>query len=103
MPFCLSSSDLLVDLASTLADEQEDFARNVALQAPDGFELGVALGDAPCDISLRSGVGPKPADGDDVQGAVGRPVAAAVEAVAACLAGRSWDRAGAAEGGEAGF
>ena len=79
MPFYLSSGDLLVDLASTLSDEREDFAGDVALQAANGLELGVALGDALCDIGLGFGVGPKPADGDDVQRAVGGPVAASVK------------------------
>jgi hypothetical protein len=35
MPFCLSSGDLrLIDLLSSLADEEEDLSRDVALDSP---------------------------------------------------------------------
>ena len=68
----MSSGELrLIDLLLSLADQGEDLARDVALQAPDGLELGMAFGDALCDIGLGSWVGPEPTDGDDVQGAVG--------------------------------
>ena len=63
----------------------------------------MALGDAPCDVGLGAGIGSKPADGDDVQRAVGSAVAAAVEAMAGGLAGRGRHRADAAECGEAGL
>jgi hypothetical protein len=67
MPFCLSSGDLRpIDLLSSLADEGEDLSRDVALEAPNGLELGMALGDTLCDIALGAGVGAKPSDGDDV-------------------------------------
>src|SRR5690242_9824906 len=104
MPFCLSMGNLeLVDLAMALPEEGEELARDVALEAADGLELRVALSDAPGDVSLGPRVCPQPADGDDVQGAVCCPVAAAVEAMAVGLAGRGWDRADAAEGCETGF
>ena len=56
-----------------------------------------------CDIALGARVSAKPSDGDDVECAVGCPVAATVEAMARCLAGRGWDRAHAAECSEACF
>src|SRR5215204_1929099 len=93
-PFCLSSGDpALVDLPLSVADEREDLARDVALEAPEGLELGMTLGDALCDVGLGAGIGPKPADGDDVQCAVGGSITASVEAMANDLAGRGRYRA----------
>src|SRR5215204_2464742 len=93
-PFCLSSGDpALVDLPLSVADESEHLARDVALEAPNGFQLGMTLSDALCDISLGAGIGPKPADGDDVQCAVGGSITASVEAMANDLAGRGRYRA----------
>src|SRR5215217_2809260 len=67
MPFCLSSGDWeLIDLAPALANEGEDLACDVALDASNGFEFGVSLGDALCDVGLGSGIGPEATDGDDV-------------------------------------
>src|SRR5215218_1606679 len=67
MPFCLSSGDWeLIDLAPALANEGEDLACDVALDASNGFEFGVSLGDALCDVGLGSGIGPEASDGDDV-------------------------------------
>src|SRR5215204_6227008 len=80
MPFCLSSGDpALVDFPSSVADESEHLARDVALQAPNGLQLGMTFGDALCDVGLGAGIGPKPADGDDVQRAVGGSITASVE------------------------
>src|SRR5215217_3397461 len=93
-PFCLSSGDpALVDLPLSVADESEHLARDVALEAPNGFQLGMTLSDALCDIGLGAGIGPKPADGDDVQCAVGGSITASVEAMANDLAGRGRYRA----------
>ncbi len=58
-----------------------NLARDVALQAPDGLHLGVALGHLLGDILLCPLVGPESAYGDDVDGGVGLPVAAAVQPV----------------------
>jgi hypothetical protein len=74
-----SSVPALVDFPLSLTDQREDLARDVALQASDGFELGVAFGNTLRDVGLGSGIGPKPSDGD-VERTVGRPVAASVEA-----------------------
>jgi hypothetical protein len=44
-PFCVSSGDsCLVDLASALVDQSEQLARDVALQAANCLQLGVAFG-----------------------------------------------------------
>jgi hypothetical protein len=60
MPFCLSSGDLpLVDLAAPFSDERENLARDVALQAAEGLELGVAFSDAFRDVGLGLGIGPR--------------------------------------------
>src|ERR671939_897591 len=86
-PFCLSSRDpALVDFPLSLADQREDLTRDVALQAPNGLQLGVAFGDALGHIGFGSRISPKPADGNDVQRAVGRSVATSVEPVAGRLA-----------------
>jgi hypothetical protein len=71
----------------SLFDQREDLARNVALHASNGFELGMAFGYALCDISLCAGIGPQPANGNDVQRAVGGTVTAPAEPMACCLAG----------------
>src|SRR4051794_34438640 len=104
MPFCLSSGCAAqVDLAPALADEREHLTGDVALHAANGLELGMAIGDALGNVGLRPGLGPKSADGDDVQGAVGGPITAAVQAVAGGLAGGGRDRAHAAQGSKAGL
>src|SRR6185312_3520347 len=52
-PFCLSSGDpALVDLPLSVADEREHLACDVALEAPNGLQLGMPLSDALCDIGL---------------------------------------------------
>ena len=74
-------------LLRSLFDQREHLACDVALQASDGFELGMAFGNTLCDISLRARVSPEPTDGDDVQRAVGGAVTAPAEPMARCLAG----------------
>jgi hypothetical protein len=71
----------------SLLDQSEDLARNVALHAPNGFELGMAFGYSLCDISLRAGIGPQPTNGNNVQRAVGGSVTTPAESMACCLAG----------------
>src|SRR3954451_4788321 len=86
-PFCVSSGDgCLIDLSRALTHQNEQFARDVTLQAADCLQLGVALGDAFRHVGLGPRFRPQPADGDDVQGTVGCPVAASVEAMAGGLA-----------------
>ena len=50
------------------------------------------LGDALRDVGLGAGIGPKPADGDDVQRAVGCSITASVEAMAGRPAARGRHR-----------
>ena len=83
----------MVDFPLSLTDQREDLARDVALQASDGFELGVAFGNTLRDVGLGPGIGPKPSDGDDVERTVGRPIAASVEAMAGRFSGGSRYRA----------
>jgi hypothetical protein len=90
MPFCLSSGQTgLVYLASALADQGEHLASDVAFQASDDLQLGMALSDAPRHVGLGSRIGQEPSDGDDVQGAVRCSITASIEAMAGRLAGRS--------------
>src|SRR5512134_2147469 len=80
-PFCLSSGDAgLVDLLLAARDDVEDLTSDVAFERADGIELGMPLGDAPCHIRLRLRVGSQTNDCNDVQGAVGRSVAAPASA-----------------------
>src|SRR3954469_19776410 len=100
----MSSTDpSLVDLLLPLADYGEHLARDVALQAPDHLELGMAFSDAFGHVGLGSRVSPKPPDRNDVQSTVGGSITAPVEAVARRLAGRGWDRADTAERGKTGL
>src|SRR3954451_21790039 len=93
-PFCASSDNAsLVDRPVPLRDERVHFTRDVAFEAADRLQLGMAFGDALGDVGLRPDVRPQPADGDDVERTVGRPIAAAVEAVAHRLPRRGWHRA----------
>src|ERR687886_1517617 len=75
----------LVDLFLALQNECEDLARDVAFQAPDRFQLGMAFGDAPGYVGLGCCICSEPTDSDDVQRAIGRTIAASVEAVAGDL------------------
>jgi hypothetical protein len=65
----------VVDFPLSLIDQREDLARDVALYASDGLELGVAFRNTLCNVGLGPEIGPKPADGDDVERTVGRPIA----------------------------
>src|SRR6478752_1672877 len=57
-PFCLSSGDAgLIDLPVAPRDDVEDLSRDVALEGPDGIELGMTFGGAPGDVSLCRGIG----------------------------------------------
>src|SRR5215213_8996925 len=85
------------------AHEVVDLAGEVALDAADGLELGVALGGLAGDIGLGLGVNAHAGDGGHVQGPVGLTVAAAVEAVALGLAGGGGQRGDPAQHREAGL
>src|SRR3954449_6296198 len=79
-PFCLSSSDSrLIDLLLALLDEHEHLTRDIAFEAADRLQLGMALADALGHVCLSARLGPQPADGDDVQRAVGGAVATPVQ------------------------
>ncbi len=80
-----------------LQDQRERLRGEVALQGANGVELGVSPGDATGDERLGPLVGVQPPDGDDVQGAAGSAVAAAVEAVTDRRAGGCRHRAHAAQ------
>src|SRR5215204_3947484 len=102
MPFCLSSGDTgLIDLPVTPRDDVEDLAGDVAFEGADSIEFGVPSSDPLCDVGLRRRIGSKPADGDDMQGAVGGAIATSVEPMPDCLSGRSRNGTDPAEGGEA--
>src|SRR3954454_10882556 len=76
----INSSDAgPVDLPLSLRNEREHLACDVAFEASDRFQLGMALRDAFGHVHLGARVRPQPADGDDVQRAVGRAVPASIE------------------------
>jgi hypothetical protein len=61
----MSSGDgCLVDLAPALTDQREQLACDVALQAVDRLQLGVALGDALRDVGFGPRLCPQPADSE---------------------------------------
>lgn len=62
-------------------EEVVDLAGEIAFQAADGLEFGVAFGGLLRDVGLGSRVEPEAADHGEVEGAVGLSVASAVEAV----------------------
>src|SRR3712207_7742440 len=74
-----------------------------SFETADRLQLGMALGDAFGHVRLRARICPQPADGDDVQRAVGRAVATAVEAMAGRLARRGRHGAYAAQRREGGL
>jgi hypothetical protein len=78
-----------------------EFAGNVSLEAAADFPGGLSLGGAPGDVGAGAGAAADPGDRDGVDGAVQRPVAAAVEPVPDGAAAAGRDGAGAAGGGEA--
>src|SRR6516165_10898069 len=73
-----------------------DLASDVALEAAHDLSGGLALGGAPDHVGLGARVGGHPGEDDPPEGGVGLPVSAAVEAVAALLAGGGVYWAGAA-------
>ena len=75
-------------------------AGEVALEASHGLALGLALGDAPCDVGLGVGVVRHAPEGDGVDCPVEPAVAASVEAVAGGVPRGRGDRAGPGECGE---
>lgn len=76
--FRLSSGDAGgVDLLMALHDEGDDLTGEVAFGA-DGAELGMPIGNAPGDELPRPLISPQPTDRDDMRGAIGAAVAAAV-------------------------
>ena len=104
MPFCLSSGDWkLIDLASALADEGEYLTCDVAFDAANGFEFGVAFSDAFGDVGLGPGIGPQTADGNDMQSAIGGAIATAIQAMAGRLTGGGRDWTDPAKGSKACF
>src|SRR5215207_9821488 len=81
-PFYVSSGDLgLIDRPLPPRDEGVNLAGDVGFEAADRLQLGVTFGDAAGDVGLGPWVRPQSPDGDDVQRAVGRPIATAVEAM----------------------
>src|SRR5512144_1652125 len=80
-----------------------DLAGEVALEAPNRLQLAVPERGAFRDVGLRLRVHPQAADDGEVQGAVGLPVAAAVEPVPSGLPGRGGQRRDAAEHRERGL
>src|SRR4051812_39836464 len=60
-PFCVSSGDAgPVDLALSLHNEREHLACDVAFEAPDCLQLGMAFGDALGHVHLRARIRPQP-------------------------------------------
>ena len=85
--FRLSSGDAGgVDLLMALHDEGDDLTGEVTFGAA-GAELGMPIGNAPGDELPRPLISPQPTDRDDMRGAIGAAVAAAVQAMRDCLAG----------------
>lgn len=91
-----------VDLLMALHDEGDDLTGEVAFGA-DGAELGMPIGNAPGDELPRPLISPQPTDRDDMRGAIGAAVAAAVQAMPDCLAGRCRNGTDTAKRGDAGF
>src|SRR3954462_1758550 len=79
-PFCLSSGDSRpVDLLLALLDEREHLPCDVAFEAADRLQLGMALADALGHVCLSASLRPQPANGDNVQRAVGGSITASVQ------------------------
>src|ERR1035441_3708592 len=74
-----------------------DLACDVAFEAAHDFAFGLSLGGAAFDVGAGALAVAQPADGDEVQSAVGLAVTAVVEAVAGGLARGGGDRASAAQ------
>ena len=80
-----------------------DLPCDVALQASDGFHFGMPFGHLLGDVLLGALIGPEPPYGDDVDGGIGLPVAAAVEPVPIRHPRRDGNGRDAAEHGEGCF
>src|SRR5215212_7033278 len=101
---CLSSSDSrLIDFLLALLDEHEHLTCNVAFEAADRLQLGMALADALGHVRLSASLRPQPADSDDVQRAVGGSVAAPVQPMTSGFPRRGGHRADPAQRREAGL
>src|ERR1700691_2518336 len=93
MLLCLSSSCGLVLVAGFRAGQElVDLAGDISFEAADDLFLGQALGGAALDVGTGGGVVAHAGDDDHVEGAVGLPVAAAVEPVASGFAAGGRDR-----------
>lgn len=93
----------LRDLAVSLSNDVIDFAGDIALETADRFKLRMPLADAFVDVGLCASVGSQATDGNDVQGAVGRAIPAAIQSMSRDLTRRRRDGAYATKGGEAGL
>ena len=65
-----------------MLEESPDSPGEEALDAADGFSIGLAFGDSTGDVGAGGGVAALFGDGDEVEGPVELAVAAAVEAMA---------------------
>src|SRR5215210_261552 len=97
-----SGGRLLCVLLVEFAEQGEDLAGNVALEAADDLLAGLVLGCTASSVGAGGFMPPQTDDHDAVEGGVGLPVAAAVEPVADGLARGCFNRGGAAERGERG-
>src|SRR5215208_4348591 len=75
----------------------------VALETADDLSFALALRGAPREVLLRARISAHPGQADHVQGAVGLPVATAVEAMPHDLAGGGFDGGDPAQTGEGGL
>ena len=81
-PFDLSSTGpALRNLLSALSYQRVDFMRDIPFEAADGFQLGAPFGDFPGNVRFGSRIRAQPPYRNDMQGAVGGAVSAAVQAV----------------------
>jgi hypothetical protein len=95
-PFCLPSGDSRgVDFLA-LRDEREDLSGKVTLQASNGVELGMPLGESASDIIPGLLVGSQATNGDYVQSAVGGAISFTIESMPDGHSRRRRDRADAA-------
>src|SRR5258708_3411935 len=90
----------LTDLTVALTYDIVDFASDIALEAANGFELRVALADPPVNRRVWAGVGSRAADDNNVQGAVGRTIPAAIQAMPGDLSRRCRHGTDSAQGGK---
>lgn len=100
MPLWMSSRQ---DVGGGAGDEPVDLACDVAFEAAECFATGLAFGDAPVDVAAGAGVPAETGQHDGVEGGVGLPVSAPVEAPTLGFPGGGFDWADAAEGCERGL